>query len=160
MIERGPVLIGHKHRGGAAMGYFAGLDVSLEETAICIVDEAGGIVREARVASEPDALVAFFDALGMTMQRVGLEACSLTAWLHQGLSEAGIPAVCIEARQAKAAMGAMPNKTDRNDARGIAQIMRTGWYRAVHVKSPSCRSWRALMREVGLKLGTPSRKDF
>ena len=126
------------------MRYFAGLDVSLEETAICIVDEAGGFVREARVASEPDALVAFFDGLGMTMQRVGLEACSLTAWLHQGLSEAGIPAVCIEARQAKAAMGAMSNKTDRNDARGIAQIMRTGWYRAVHVKSPSCRSWRAL----------------
>ena len=127
------------------MRYFAGLDVSLEETAICVVDEAGGIVREARVASEPDALVKFFDALGMTLERVGLEACSLTAWLYQGLSEAGIPAVCIEARQAKAAMGAMPNKTDRNDARGIAQIMRTGWYRAVHVKSPSCRSWRALL---------------
>jgi len=88
--------------------YFAGLDVSLEETAICIVDEAGGIVREARVASEPDALVAFFDALGMTMERVGLEACSLTAWLHQGLSEAGIPAVCIEARQAKAACRCRP----------------------------------------------------
>jgi transposase len=109
------------------------------------------------------------------------EKCGLTAWLHQGLSEAGIPAVCIEARQAKAAMGAMPNKTDRNDARGIAQIMRTGWYRAVHVKSPSCRSWRALLtarrmvlnkrrdvengvrallREAGLKVGTPSRKDF
>ncbi len=115
------------------------------------------------------------------MERVGLEACSLTAWLQQGLSEAGIPAICIEARQAKAAMGAMPNKTDRNDARGIAQIMRTGWYRAVHVKSASCRSWRALLtarrtvlnkrrdvenglrallREVGLKVGTPSRKDF
>src|ERR1700693_3779467 len=181
MIERGPVLIGHKHRGEAAVRYFVGLDVSLEETAICIVDEAGGIVRDARVASEPESLVAFFDALGMAMERVGLEACSLTAWLHQGLTEAGIAAICIEARQAKAAMGAMPNKTDRNDARGIAQIMRTGWYRAVHVKNPSCRSWRALMtarrmvlnkrrdvengvrallREAGLKVGTPSRKDF
>jgi hypothetical protein len=62
-----------------------------------------------------------------------------------GLTEAGIPAICIEARQAKAALGAMPNKTDRNDARGIAQIMRTGWYRAVYVKSPSCRSWGALL---------------
>jgi len=71
MIERGPVWIGHKHRGGAAVRYFAGLDVSLEETAICVVDEAGGIVREARVASEPDALVKFFDALGMTLERVG-----------------------------------------------------------------------------------------
>ena len=163
------------------MGYFAGLDVSLEETALCIVDDAGRIIREARVASEPETLVAFFGACGMTMDRVGLEACSLTAWLHAGLTEAGIPAICIEARQAKAAMGAMPNKTDRNDARGIAHIMRTGWYRAVHVKSPSCRSWRALLtarrmvlnkrrdvengirallREVGLKVGTPSRKDF
>ena len=163
------------------MGYFAGLDVSLEETAICIVDGSGQIAREARVASEPEALATFFEACGMTMERVGLEACSLTAWLHQGLSEAGIAAICIEARQAKAAMSAMPNKTDRNDARGIAQIMRTGWYRAVHVKSPSCRSWRALLtarrmvlnkrrdvenglrallREVGLKVGTPSRRNF
>ena len=163
------------------MGYFAGLDVSLEETAICIIDDSGRIVREARVASEPEALVAFFGACGMSMERVGMEACSLTAWLHEGLSEAGLPAICIEARQAKAAMGAMPNKTDRNDARGIAQIMRTGWYRAVHVKSPACRSWRALLtarrmvlnkrrdlengirtllREVGLKVGTPSRKVF
>ncbi len=106
------------------MGYFARLDVSLEETAICIVDDAGKIVREARTASEPDALVAFFGACGMEMERVGLEACSLTAWLHAGLTRVGLPAICIEARQAKAAMGAMPNKTDRNDARGIAQIMR------------------------------------
>jgi transposase len=157
------------------------LDVSLEETSICIVDDAGMIVREARAASEPEVLVAFFEACGMKMERVGLEACSLTAWLHGGLTEVGIPAICIEARQAKAAMGAMPNKTDRNDARGIAQIMRTGWYRAVHVKRPSCRAWRALLtarrmvlnkrrdvengirallREVGLKVGTPSRKDF
>ncbi|MGI4942963.1 MAG: IS110 family transposase [Janthinobacterium lividum] len=163
------------------MGYFAGLDVSLEETAICIVDDAGKIVREARAASEPEALATFFGACGMTMERIGLEACSLTAWLHAGLTEASLPAICIEARQAKAAMGAMSNKTDRNDARGIAQIMRTGWYRAVHVKSPACRSWRALLtarrlvlnkrrdvengirallREVGLKVGTPSRKAF
>jgi transposase len=98
------------------MNYFAGLDVSLKETALCVVDETGRI--EARVASEPEALVAFFRASGMTMERVGLEACSLTAWLQQGLSEGGVPAICIEARQAKAAMGAMPNKTDGNDARG------------------------------------------
>ena len=89
MIERGPRVIGHKHRGGAAVGYFAGLDVSLEETAICIVDDAGMIVREARVASEPEVLVAFFEACGMTMERVGLEACSLTAWLHAGADGGG-----------------------------------------------------------------------
>ena len=163
------------------MKHFAGLDVSLEETAICVIDEAGTMVREARVPSEPEALVAFFQGLGLVMERVGLEACSLSAWLHEGLGAAGLPAVCIETRRAKAAMGAMPNKTDRNDARGLAQIIRTGWYRAVHVKSPTCRSWRALLtarrlvlnktrdvenglravlREAGLKLGRPARKEF
>ena len=76
------------------MEYFAGLDVSLEETAICIIDDNGQIVREARIASEPEALVGFFRASGMAMKRVGLEACSLTAWLHQALIEAGIAAIC------------------------------------------------------------------
>jgi transposase len=95
----------------------------IERGLVCIVDDAGGIVRGARVASEPEVLVAFFAACEMTMQRVGLEACSLTAWLHTGLTEVDIPAICIETRQAKAAMGAMPNKTDRNDARGIARCM-------------------------------------
>jgi transposase len=161
--------------------HFAGLDVSLEETAICVVDEAGAMVREARVPSEPEALVAFFQRLGLVMDRIGLEACSLAAGLHEGLAAAGLPAVCLETRRAKAATGAMPNKTDRNDARGIAQIVRTGWYRAVRVKSPACRSWRALLtarrlvlnkmrdvenglrallREAGLKLGRPGRKEF
>ena len=163
------------------MKHFAGLDVSLDETTVCVVDEAGGIVREARVPSEPEALVAFFRGLGLAMERIGLEACSLAAWLHEGLTAAGLPAVCLETRRAKAAMGAMPNKTDRNDARGIAQIVRTGWFRAVHVKSPACRSWRALLaarrlvlnkmrdlengvrallREAGLKLGRPARKEL
>jgi transposase len=161
--------------------HFAGLDVSLEETAIRVVDEEGRIVKETRVASEPEALVAFFRGLGLALERIGLEACSPSAWLYEGLAAAGPPAVCIETRRAKAAMGAMPNKTDRNDARGIAQIMRTGWYRAVHVKSPACRSWRALLaarrlvlnkmrdvenglrallREAGLKLGRPARKEL
>lgn len=163
------------------MKHFAGLDVSLEETAICVVDEAGMMVREAQVPSEPEALVAFLQGLGLVLERIGLEACSLSAWLHESLVAAGLPAICIETRRAKAAMGAMPNKTDRNDARGLAQIIRTGWYRAVHVKSPACRSWRALLtarrlvlnkmrdlenglrallREAGLKLGTPARKEF
>ena len=94
------------------MKYFAGLDVSLEETTVCVVDEEGRIVREARVASEPAALVAFLRGLGLALERVGLEACSLSAWLHEGLTAAGLPAVCLETRHAKAAMGAMPNKTD------------------------------------------------
>jgi transposase len=153
----------------------------LEETAVCVVDEEGRIVKEARVASEPEALVAFLCGLGLALERVGLEACSLSAWLHEGLTAAGLPTVCVETRHAKAAMSAMPNKTDRNDARAIAQIVRTGWFRAVHVKSPACRSWRALLaarrlvlnkmrdvengvrallREAGLKVGTPGRKEF
>ena len=94
------------------MTHYAGLDVSLEETAICVVDETGGIVKEARIASEPEALVAFFRDLSLAIERLGLEACSLSAWLHEGLVAAGLPVVCIETRRAKAAMGAMPNKTD------------------------------------------------
>jgi len=93
------------------MKHFAGLDVSLEETAICVVDETGTMVREARVSSEPEALVAFFRGLGLVVERIGLEACSLSAWLHESLVAASLPAVCIETRRAKAAMGAMPNKT-------------------------------------------------
>ncbi len=163
------------------MKYFAGLDVSLEETAICVVDETGGIVKETRAASEPETLIAALQGIGVSLERVGLEACSLTAWLHDALTQAGLPAICIETRQANAAMKTMPNKTDRNDARALAQIMRTGWFRQVHVKSRDCRLWRsllvarrtvlnemrtienvvrAILREAGVKLGTPSRAAF
>lgn len=163
------------------MDYYAGLDVSLEETAVCIVDERGMVVKEAKVASEPDALIAFFGRLGLALGRIGMEACSLTAWLHERLTAAGLPVVCMETRRAKAAMGSMPIKTDRNDARALAQIVRTGWFRPVHVKSAQCRSWRALLtarrmvlnklrdiengvrallREAGIKLGTPGRTQF
>ena len=97
------------------MKHFAGLDVSLEETAVCVVDEAGTMVREARVPSEPEALVAFLQGLGLALERIGLEACSLSAWLHESLVATGLPAVCIETRRAKAAMGAMTHKTDGVD---------------------------------------------
>jgi transposase len=163
------------------MNYYAGLDVSLEETAICVVDGSGLIVKEVRAASEPEALIAALKAIDVPLERIGLEACSLTAWLHDGLRGAGLPAICTETRQANAAMKTMPNKTDRNDARALAQIMRTGWFRQVHVKSRPCRLWRSLLvarrtvlnemraienvvravlREAGLKLGTPARSAF
>lgn len=163
------------------MRYYAGLDVSLGETAICIVDEVGKIERELHAPSEPDALIDAFVAIDLPMERIGVEACSLASWLHQGMARVGLPVLCIETRAAKAEMGAMPNKIDRNDARGLAQIMRTGWYRAVHVKSSPCRSARALLgarrmvlnkqrdienevravlRQAGLKLGTPGQKLF
>ncbi|TXN73643.1 transposase, partial [Methylobacterium sp. WL8] len=121
------------------MTYFAGLDVSLEETTICVVDETGRLTKELRTASEPEPLVAALAGLGLPLERIGLEACSLTAWLHDELRAVGLPAVCIETRLANAAMKTMPNKTDRNDARALAQIMRTGWYRQVHVKSRQSR---------------------
>jgi transposase len=163
------------------MNYYVGLDVSLEETAICVVDETGHVVREARAASEPEALAAALTEVALPLERIGLEACSLTAWLHDELCAAGMPAICIETRRANAAMKTMPNKTDRNDARALAQIMRTGWYRPVHVKSRQCRLWRSLLvarrtvlnemrsienvvravlREGGIKLGTPNRAAF
>ena len=116
----------HKHREGTATKYFAELDVSLEETPICVVDETGHIAKEVQAAREPTALIAALQGLGFPLDRIGLEACSLTAWLHEGLTQEGLPATCIETRKANAAMKTMPNKTDRNDARALAQIMRTG----------------------------------
>src|SRR5436305_13570084 len=108
--------IGHEHRGGATVKHFAGLDVSLEETAICVVDEAGGIVREARLPSEPEALVAFFRGLGLAMDRIGLEACSLAAWLHEGLTAAGLPPPCLGTPRGCAAVGATPCQTGPHGA--------------------------------------------
>ncbi len=163
------------------MNYYAGMDVSLEERSICVVDETGRIVKEMRAASEPQALIVALEDINLPMERIGLEACSLTAWLLEGLRSAGLTAVCVETRQANAAMKTMPNKTDRNDARALAQIMRTRWFRQVHVKSRQCRLWRsllvarrtvmnemrsienvvrAILREGGIKLGTPNRTDF
>ncbi|WP_287261464.1 transposase [Mesorhizobium sp.] len=96
--------------------------------------------------------------IDLPLERIGLEACSLTAWLYDGIRE-GLPAVCIETRQANAAMKTMLNKTDRDDARALAQIMRTGWYRQVHVKSQQCRLWRSLLvaRRTVLNECGPSR---
>lgn len=99
------------------MDYFAGLDVSLEVTSICIVDADGTEMKEAKVASEPDDLVAFFEWCGMAMKRIGLEAGAPSQWLYRGMAEASLPVVCIETRHAKASLSAMPNKTDRNDER-------------------------------------------
>ncbi len=127
------------------MKYYAGLDVSLEETSICVVDSDGVIVAERKVASEPREIAEALLALGLVFERVGLEAGPLSPWLHDGLHSEGLPAICIETRQMKAALRAMRNKTDRNDARGIAQVMRTGWFRFVHVKSPESQELRLLL---------------
>ena len=106
------------------MDHFAGLDVSVKETSICIVDDAGKIVREGKVASEPEALLAVLKNPAYHFKRIGLGAGPLSQWLFSALAEAGLPVICVETRHMQAVLKAQINKTDRNDARGIAQMMR------------------------------------
>jgi transposase len=127
------------------MEYFAAIDVSLELCSVCVVDGTGRIVREGKVASEPDALVRYLRESGLVLTRVGLEAGPLSRWLHAGLIEAGFEAVLLETRHVKAALGAMTVKTDRNDARGMAQMIRMGWFRPVHAKTVPAQEIRALL---------------
>src|SRR6202012_277463 len=128
------------------MDHFAGLDVSVKETSICIVDDTGRIVREVKVASEPEALL---KVLGKKeayhFKRIGLEAGPLSQWLYSALAEAELPVVCVETRHMQAVLKAQINKTDRNDARGIAQMMRVGLYRPVHVKTLRSQKLRMLL---------------
>ena len=139
----GPASASAKRR--ATMEYFAGIDVSLEESSICVMDASGEIVLEAKVLSEADDMVGFFAGCTVRFKRVGLEAGPLSQWLHEALAAADVPVVCVETRHLKAALGAMRNKTDRNDARGIAEMIRLGWYRAVHVKTMRSRELRLLL---------------
>jgi len=128
------------------MKHCAGLDVSVKETAICIVDETGKIVREAKVTTEPEAVVALLNDSGLGYARVGLEAGPMSQWMVTGLLEAGLPVVCVETRHMKAVLKAQQvNKSDRNDARGIAQMMRVGLYKAVHVKTLASQQERMLL---------------
>ncbi len=163
------------------MDYYAGIDVSLKESSVCVVDAVGKVVREVKVASEPEALIGYFEELGLPVSRIGLEAGPLSQWLHAGLVAAGRDAVLLETRHVKAALSAMTVKTDRKDARGIAQLLRMGWYRPVHAKSAPCKDTRALLagrkllqgklldvelsirgilRGYGLKVGEVSRGRF
>lgn len=128
------------------MEHFAGLDVSVNETSVCIVDETGKIVREVKVASEPGALLAqVLKKGGYRFKRIGLEAGPLSQWLYGALAEAGLPVICVETRHMRAVLKAQINKTDRNDARGIAQMMRAGLYRPVHVKTLRSQKLRTLL---------------
>jgi len=127
------------------MEHFAGLDVSVKETSVCIVDDTGRIVREVKIASEPDALLQELTSLADHFKRIGLEAGPLSQWLFSALAEAGLPVICVETRHMKAMLKAQINKTDRNDARGIAQMMRAGLYRPVHVKTLRSQKLRMLL---------------
>jgi transposase len=127
------------------MEQYAGIDVSLESSSVCVVDASGRILREAKVASEPEALIAWFGSLGATMARIGLEAGPLSQWLYAGMREAGFAVELLETRHVRNAFKAMPVKTDRKDARGIAQLMRLGWFRSVHCKSLPAQELRAVL---------------
>src|SRR5712664_3922611 len=163
------------------MEHYAGIDVSLEYSSVCVVDASGKIVREGKVASEPDALISWLRSLGYELSRIGLEAGPLSQWLFAALRKAGLAVELLETRHVRKAFEAMPVKSDRNDARGIAQLMRLGWFRPVHCKSMGAQevravltarklvqnklldvenSLRGILRGFGLKVGKTTGTDF
>ncbi|MGY4331478.1 transposase [Bradyrhizobium sp. LB7.2] len=163
------------------MDHYAGIDVSLECSSVCVVDAKGKIVREAKVASEPEALIDWLHSLGFDLARIGLEAGPLSQWLYAAMKKAGLAVELLETRHVSDAFKAMPVKSDRNDARNIAQLMRLGWFRPVHCKSMSAQETRAMLtarkliqtklqdienslrgilRGFGLKVGKTTKRNF
>jgi transposase len=127
------------------MNHYVGIDVSLEASSLCVVDANGKIAREGKVASEPDALIAWLRGLKLELTRIGLEAGPLSQWLFAAMRQAGFAVELLETRHVCTALKTMPVKSDRNDARGIAQLMRMGWFRPVHCKSIAAQETRALL---------------
>ena len=127
------------------MDHYVGLDVSVRETSVCVVDESGKLLKEAKVPTEPEAIAALLTRGGFTCKRVGLEAGPMSQWLYAELAAVGLPVICVEAQHMRSALSAQRNKTDRNDARGIAQMMRVGLYRPVHVKTLPSQERRLLL---------------
>src|ERR1700720_2412210 len=127
------------------MNSYAGIDVLLEASSVCVIDGNGKIVREGKVASEPEALIAWFSLLGLGLTRIGLEAGPLSQWLYAAMRQAGLTVELLETRHVRNAFKIMPVKTDRKDARGIAELMRLGWFRPVHCKSMEAQETRGLL---------------
>jgi transposase len=127
------------------MDYYAGIDVSLKDSSVAIVDGEGKVVREAKVGSDPISLVEWFRACGLQLRRVGLEAGPLSQWLYAAMREAGFPVELLETRHVRNAFKTRAVKTDRKDARGIADLVRVGWYRPVHCKSMDAQETRAIL---------------
>jgi len=163
------------------MDHYAGIDVSLEQSSVCIVDGSGKIIREGKVVSDPEALTCWFGALGLSLARIGLEAGPLSQWLYPRMKQAGLAMELLETRHVRTALATMPVKSDRNDARGIAQLMRLGWFRPVHCKSIGAQETRAvltarklaqsklldvenslrgILRGFGLKVGKTTNRSF
>ena len=127
------------------MEHFAGLDVSMKATSICVCDAEGAVITAAEVPTDPAEIAQFLAPWRRTLRRIGHEAGALSPWLQPALLKLGLPAVCLETRHVRAAMAAQRNKTDATDALALAHIVRTGWYRAVHVKSEGSYRLRLLL---------------
>jgi transposase len=132
------------------MEHCVGLDVSLKQTSLCVVNQAGSVLREGVVDSDPDAISAFERSNAPGVVRIGLETGSTATWLWTELKRLGLPVICIDARHAKAVLKMQINKSDRNDAAGIARIMQTGWFKEVRVKDIDSHSVRALLASRAL----------
>src|SRR6202043_4090763 len=132
------------------MEYYVGLDVSLKQTSICVVNQAGSIVREGVVDSDPDAIASFVRSKAPGTVRIGIETGPTTTWLWTELNRLGLPVICIDARHAKAVLKMQINKSDRNDAAGIARIMQTGWFKEVRVKDLDSHAVKALLASRAL----------
>jgi transposase len=142
------------------MEHYAGIDVSMECSSVCVVNASGKIVREAKVASEPEALIGWFGPLGLGLARIGLEAGPLAQWLYAAMKQAGLAVELLETRHVYEAFKSMPVKSDRNDARKIAQLMRLGWFRPVHCKSITAQEIRAMLTARKLvQKQTPRRRE-
>ncbi len=132
------------------MEQYVGLDVSLKETSICVLDGDGEIICEGTVYSDPEAIAEFVKTKALHAKRIGLETGPTSTWLWHELRALGLPVICIDARHAKAALSMQINKSDRNDAVGLARIMQCGWYKEVRVKSVACHEIRAVLNSRGL----------
>ena len=127
------------------MEYYVGLDVSLKQTSICVVNETGSVVREGVVDSDPEAIAEFVRSKAPGAVRIGIETGPTVTWLWTELKRMNLPVICIDARHAKAVLKMQINKSDRNDAAGIARIMQTGWFKEVRVKDLDSHAVKALL---------------
>jgi transposase len=127
------------------MAYYVGVDVGLRASSLCIVDELGAVCLERTAPSEVEEIASVIRGFTERVEGLALETGNLAPWLATGLRAKGFRVVVLEARQVKTTLSSLRNKTDRNDARGIAQILRTGWYREVHVKSPESQRLKTLL---------------
>ncbi len=127
------------------MKHYVGLDVSQRETAICVVDENGKVLFEGAAKSHPGDLATLIRKRAPNAERIGFETGAMASWLWHELKRIGLPVVCIDARHAKAALSVRMHKSDQNDARGLAELVRVGWYREVQVKSERSQAIRSVL---------------